>query len=81
MVNAFERQAVRDAVKEASERAKHYRTARSIPKERWGNAEQLAYSDPDRDLAVKVERDAADIFVDVLTAALRRSGAWIVFLE
>jgi len=81
-MNAYEKQAVRDAVKEASERSKRWRESRTLPKERWGTPAQLAHvDDTDRLSAERVERDAADIFVNVLVDALRRRGAWIVFLE
>lgn len=79
---ALERQIIRDAVKEASSRSKAHRERRTLPSSSWGNAAQRALDDQaDREHALKVEADAADIFIDVLTAALRRAGARILFLE
>lgn len=75
MMNAWERQAIRDAVKEASERSKTARERRSIGK-------AFVAGDPEaEDMHRRIVDDTADLFVDVLTQALRRAGAWIVFLE
>lgn len=78
-MNAWEREAVRQAVKEASSRSKEWRESRSVGTK--GTPATGPLQGELRDVAVRVEGDANDIFVEILQAALRRAGAWIVFLE
>jgi hypothetical protein len=81
-LSPWEREVVRQAVKEASEHSKAYRDKWTLPRERWGNEAQKAFDDEnDRLHAAKVQRDTEDLFVEFLQAALRRSGAFVLFLE
>jgi hypothetical protein len=78
-LTAYEREAVRAAVKEASARAKAHR-------ERWAvGRTQVSGQDANGTPLVAwqglVEGDAADVFVETLALALRRSGGFIIFLE
>lgn len=78
VLSPYERQAIRDAVKEASERAKTYRRTWSLDR---SELPQFEASFDDVEHARRVEGDSSDVFVDVLEDALRRRGGWIVFLE
>jgi hypothetical protein len=76
-LTAYEAQAVRDAVKEASAKAKAHR-------ERW--AVGRTHATPSGDTALVgwqglVEGDAADVFVETFLLALRRSGGFLMFFE
>ena len=83
-LTAYEREAVRAAVKEASAKAKAHR-------ERWavgrGILEHPGTSEEQKHFANAigwqglVEADAADVFVETLVLALRRSGGFLMFLE
>lgn len=76
-LSVFEREIVRDAVKEASAKAKSHR-------ERWAvGRTQLGPNDdvPLVSWQALVEADAADVFVETLVLALRRSGGLVFFVE
>lgn len=72
-MNAIARQAVRDAVKEASVRSKAHR-------ERWSVGRTMVDPEGTRHDSSEVawqglvDADAADLFVDVMVAALGRYG-------
>jgi hypothetical protein len=76
-LTAYEAQALRDAVKEASVKAKAHR-------ERWavGRTQlQPGVDVPELAWQGLVDADAADVFVETLLLALRRSGGFVFFLE
>lgn len=76
-LTAYEAQAIRDAVKEASVKAKAHR-------ERWAVGRTQLGPNDDKPLVAwqsLVEGDAADVFVETFTLALRRSGGVVFFPE
>lgn len=77
-MNAWERDVVREAVREATIRSRRMMERRTIPPEAL---EAFPDGSPEKEWALLVKRDTADVFVDYLLAALRRDGAFLLFLE
>lgn len=79
-LSAVEREIVRDAVKEASAKAKAHR-------ERWAvgrthlTPDGVLHGSMEVSWQGLVEGDAADVFVETFVLALRRSGGFLMFLD